>query len=405
MRILYLTQWFDPEPNIVKGPDFVRALEIAGYDVTVVTGFPNYPTGKIYPGYKLRMYQRESLGGVSVKRLPLYPSHSRSSLGRAMNFLSFFLSALVYISLRGGRYDLVYVYHPPITVGLAAAIVGRIRRLPFILDIQDLWPDTVLESEMSGTARMSVILDKVCGFVYRHSSAIIVQSQGIKSILIQRNVPEEKLSVVHNWADESALLKPVKIWQATSTEKPFLFLYGGNLGRMQALGHLIEAAKLGAELGGNFELIILGDGVEASALRQLKARIQAHNVTFLPRVSRLEARDMFAAADVLVLNLANKGLLAATVPSKMQFYLACGKPILAGVKGETADILNQSGAAEVVEPENIELMAQAMKRMSAISPKDLIIMGENGREYYKNNLSFSFGITKTINIIQDVMRN
>src|SRR5690606_15377190 len=117
----YLTQWFDPEPGVIKNPAFVRAIEAAGHEVTVVTGIPNYPTGKFHPGYGFRLFQQEEIDGVLVKRLPLIPSHSRSSLGRALNFLSFFVSALLYGLFRVGRYDLVYAYHPPITVGLAAA--------------------------------------------------------------------------------------------------------------------------------------------------------------------------------------------------------------------------------------------------------------------------------------------
>jgi len=139
MRIAYVTQWFEPEPNIVKGVAFVRALEQAGHQVTVVTGFPNYPTGRIYAGYRLRPIQHETVGGVRVVRLALYPSHDRSSVRRSLNFLSFFVSALLYLRFRRARFDLAYVYHPPITVGLAAALAG----IPFVLDVQDLWPDTI----------------------------------------------------------------------------------------------------------------------------------------------------------------------------------------------------------------------------------------------------------------------
>src|SRR5882757_3666973 len=120
MRIMYLTQWFEPEPNIVKGIAFVRALEAAGHEVTVVTGFPNYPTGRVYPGYRIRPFMRETVEGAQLVRLPLYPSHDGSSWRRALNFLSFFATALLYCLTRRTRYALAYVYHPPITVGLAA---------------------------------------------------------------------------------------------------------------------------------------------------------------------------------------------------------------------------------------------------------------------------------------------
>ena len=175
MRIVYLTQWFEPEPNIIKGVAFVRELQAAGHEVTVVTGLPNYPTGRIYPGYRLRAIQHEHVEGVRIVRLPLYPSHDTSTLRRSLNFLSFFLAALIYCLWRARRYDLAYVYHPPITVGLAAALAGLVRRLPFVLDVQDLWPDTVSTTGFSGARTLAKPIGFVCRFVYRRSNAIIAQ--------------------------------------------------------------------------------------------------------------------------------------------------------------------------------------------------------------------------------------
>ena len=192
MRILYLTQWFEPEPNIIKGIAFVRALEAAGHQVMVVTGLPNYPTGKIYPGYRLRLVQHETIEGVRVIRLPLYPSHDASSLRRSLNFLSFFVSALLYCMLRGGRYDMAYVYHPPITVGLAAAIGGGLRRLPFVLDIQDLWPDTLAATGMAGAGRLTRPIGALCRFVHARARSISVQSEGMRGALVERGVPDAK---------------------------------------------------------------------------------------------------------------------------------------------------------------------------------------------------------------------
>ncbi|MFA6123924.1 glycosyltransferase family 4 protein [Sphingomonas sp.] len=189
MRIAYLTQWFDPEPGVIKGPRFVRALEAAGHDVTVVTGFPNYPSGRLYPGYRIRLIGRETIDGVAVVRLPLYPSHDGSSLRRALNFLSFFFSVLAYCLLRRTRFDMAYVYHPPITVGLAAALAGLVRHLPFMLDIQDLWPDTVAVAGMRGGRVIARLLDPICRFVYWRASAIVVQSAGMRRALIARGVP------------------------------------------------------------------------------------------------------------------------------------------------------------------------------------------------------------------------
>src|SRR3569623_627597 len=184
MRILYLTQWFDPEPNVIKGTAFVRALEAAGHEVTEVPGLPNYPAGKLFPGYRLRLFQQETIDGVRGVRLPLYPSHDASSLRRSLNYLSFFLSALAYCLFRRRSFDLAYVYNPPITVGLAAALAGLVHRLPFVLDVQDLWPDTLAATGMAGGASLGRLIGPVCKLVYRRSAAILVQSDGKLSALI-----------------------------------------------------------------------------------------------------------------------------------------------------------------------------------------------------------------------------
>src|SRR5512139_1186682 len=329
MRIVYLTQWFEPEPNIVKGISFVHALEAAGHRVTVVTGFPNYPTGKLYPGYRLRVMRREIIDGVSVIRLPLYPSHDSSALRRSANYLTFFLSVLVYCLFRTRRYDLAYVYHPPITVGLAAALAGSIRRLPFALDIQDLWPDTVAATGMTGAARIAGWLNRVCTFVYGRASAIIVQSEGMRRALVARGVPAAKVTTLRNWADvEGMAAEPAREHEAG---RPFTLVYGGNLGRAQALETVVDAAEIAEREPSDLQILIYGDGIDAASLRERAQRLKVKSLRFEERVSKDGILKIFAQADALLLHLRDDPLFAITVPSKVQFYLAMGKPIIAGI--------------------------------------------------------------------------
>jgi len=400
MRILYLTQWFDPEPGVIKGPAFVRALAAAGHDVTVVTGLPNYPTGRLYPGYRLRLFQEEVIEGVTVKRLPLYPSHDSSSLGRALNFASFFLSAFLYGLFRAGRYDLVYVYHPPITVGLAAALFGAIRRRPFILEIQDLWPDSVGASGMAGTRGMTGILGGLCTFVYRRARRIVAQAEGMRALLIERGVPPAKVSTIRNWADHNAIDPSVPVARAAlGFRDRFTFLYAGNLGRAQALETVVRAAKLAANRGAAIDLVLIGDGIDAQSLRRLVAKLDADNVRFLPRVPKEEVTGIMAAADALVIHLADQPLFNFTIPSKTQFYLAMGRPILAGLGGEAGELLKESGAAIVVPPEDAEALADAMIRFSRLAEPERTRMGANGRAYYGERLSFEKGVAATLDVI------
>ena len=146
-KILLLTQWFDPEPTF-KGQLFAYELVRRGFDVEVVTGFPNYPGGKVYTGYKLRWITKEVKDGVFITRLPLYPSHDKSSFKRGINYLSFGLASLVYCLFFAKRADIIYAYHPPLTVGVTASIVRLARRIPVVYDIQDMWPDTLQSTGM-----------------------------------------------------------------------------------------------------------------------------------------------------------------------------------------------------------------------------------------------------------------
>ena len=401
MRILYLTQWFDPEPGVIKGPEFVQSLLSSGYEIDVVTGIPNYPGGKVYPGYKIRLFQKEKMGQLEVRRLPLYPSHDGSAIKRAANYLSFFASALMYGLWSARRYDACYVYHPPITVGLAAAIFCGIWRKPFILEIQDLWPDTVAGSGMAGGSRIVRALEMICNFVYRRAARIIVQSEGMSTILIERGVPAAKLHVVRNWADQTALqVQDHRVEAEQAANEKFTFVYGGNLGKAQALQSIVRAAKRVADNGVEISVKLIGTGIEETALKQLAIDEKIPNVEFIARVPKEEIGKYFARADCLLMHLADLPLFAVTLPSKTQFYLASARPILAGVSGEAADILNRSCAAGVVKPEDEEAIAEAMIAMAKKSAAELAEMGDNGRQFYRDNLSFKTGMTATLKVIQ-----
>ena len=396
MRVLYLTQWFDPEPNVIKGPRFVRALQAAGHQVSVVTGFPNYLTGRIYPGYRMGLLKRETIGGVSVTRLPLYPSHDASSLRRSLNYLSFFISALAYGLLRRRPYDLAYVYHPPITVGLAAALSGLVRRLPFVLEIQDLWPDTVAETGMAG-GRTVRLLDAVCRFVYRRATAIVVQSEGMRRTLIERGVPASKLTTIRNWAGlEPAALSPPRPDDAGT----FTVVYAGNHGRSQSLETVLEAALLIQAQRWDIRFHFYSGGVEAGRLKEHAARLGLENLTFHGHVPEAEILAAFASAGALLLHLRDGPLFRITLPSKTQTYLAMGRPIVAGVSGETAELLSRSGAALIAPPEQPQALAAAICRLADMPRQRREAMGRAGRRFYVQDLSFEQAIDRTLAVLE-----
>ena len=400
MRILYLTQWFDPEPNVIKGPRFVRALEAAGHEVAVVTGFPNYPTGRLYPGYRLRFLERETIEGARVTRLPLYPSHDGSSLRRSLNYLSFFVSTLVFGLLRKRSFELAYVYHPPITVGLAAALSGLVRGLPFVLEVQDLWPDTVAATGMGG-ARLTRLLGLVCRFVYRRASAIIVQSDGMRRTLIARGVPAAKLATIRNWAGQEPASAPPA---DAGRQDGFSVVYAGNHGRSQSLETVLDAAAIIERRRQDIRFHVYGDGIETQRLRRRAESMGLTTLRFHGRVPDEEILSAFAGAGALLLHLAEGPLFEITIPSKTQTYLAMGRPIVAGVAGETAELLRQSGAAMVVAPENPPALAHAICAMADLPREKRGAMGAAGARFYRETLSFDKAMERTLGVLEGVRR-
>lgn len=402
MRILYLTQWFEPEP-MIKGVTFARALADRGHQIEVVTGFPNYPTGKIYPGYKLRFYQREVIDGVVVHRLPLYASHDGSSLRRMLNYGSFLLSSAIFCAAKARKFDVIYAY-PPITVGLAAAIAGWVARRPFVLDIQDLWPDSVVKSGMPGTKRMETILHVLCNFVYRRAVRIVSQSAGIKARLIERGVPAGKVAVIYNWADEQAAAPSGRCdLTRFDLDGGFNFIYGGNLGRVQGLDVVIRAAQIAARTVPQIRLLLIGDGIEGANLRALVHELGADNVRIEPGIPRTQIGDVFDAADVLVLHLWDDPLFEITIPQKTQFYMAMGRPVLIGVRGEAAAFVTDAGAGLASPPQDVDALAATMVQMARMPKEQLAEMGARGREAYESRFSFATAIAATEAVLTEAV--
>ena len=392
-RLLIVSQWFDPEPT-PKGLTFAKALQARGFDVEVVTGFPNYPGGKLYPGYRVRLWQRETIEGVSVTRLPLYPSHNGNALSRSANYLSFFFSALVYLVFFARKADLAYVYHPPVTVGLAAALVRLVRRTPTVIDIQDLWPDTLKATGMMNNARLLGIIGTACNWLYKHVDHIVVLSPGFKKILVDRNVAESRITQIYNWADESGMTSHLDqtVPEAMQPNGRFRVLFAGNMGKAQGLDAVLDAAKILAQANPHVEFIFLGGGIE---LDHLKSRVKSEGigiVSFFPKVSMAEANRYLAAADALLVHLTRDPLFEITIPSKTQAYLAAGRPIIMGVSGDAADLVTRSGGGVLALSENAESIAQSIELLVSMPDDQLKRMSEKNRDFYSANLSMDRGV-------------
>ncbi len=394
MRILILNQWFDPEPT-VKGLGFARALVARGHSVEVLTGFPNYPGGRLYENYRIRWRQVEVLEGIRVIRVPLYPSHDGSSLRRVLNYCSFAASAATLGTCSVSRPDIVYMYHPPATVGLAALALRVLRGVPFVCDIQDLWPDSIAASGMMSSRLLNGLVGAWCRMLYKTSSQIVVLSPGFKNTLVGRGVPEHKLHVIYNWCDETALdadrndcLTP----EPSVPDRRFKVVFAGTMGKVQGLTAVLQAAALVQGSGKRIEFLFVGGGVEVERLQATAAALGLKNVEFLPRRPLVDIGVILRSADALLVHLKDEPLFRITIPSKTQAYMNVGKPILMAVKGDAADLVIRSRCGVVCEPENPRAIADAVLLLEALRPEARAEMGRNGRRYYDAHLSLHVGL-------------
>lgn len=404
MRILFLTQWYWPEPAVRTHP-LAQGLAERGHEIITITGVPNYPSGIIYPGYRQKLWQWEEKDGVRILRVPLYPSHDRSSVRRALNYFSFALSASLLGPLHCGKVDVMWVYHPPLTVGIPAWWIGLLRRIPFVYEIQDMWPETVATSGMMSNRFVLRGLSALARFVYKQATALTVISPGFKNNLIEKGVPAHKISVLPNWGEDHYRPLPCdrELGAQHHLNGRFNVMFAGNMGPAQALPAVIEAAALLKDLP-QVQFVFIGDGVDLPALKQQAQEARLDNVVFIGRQPSEQMPAFFAWADALLVQLRSDPLFAMTIPSKTQAYLASGRPILCGVPGDGADVIREAGAGLVFEPEKAEALAQAVRQLYAMSPEARETMGQNGRRAYEEQFSRSVIIDRYEEVFEKIVR-
>lgn len=408
-RLIFLTQFYDPEPAY-KGQAFVKAIQKFGYDVEVVTGFPNYPGGKVYNGFRIRPLQRSIESNIETTRLALYPSHSGSRFGRIANYLSFFISALLYLCWAARRANLVYVYNPPLTVGLAAAASRIVHRCPVVVDIHDLWPDTLPATGMVSNPWILRRIGQAANWMYRNVQFIILHTEGFRAKLLERGVPANKMHSVIGWTNEYELptedtAAPEGVARLKS--RPGLkLLYAGNIGPAQALEAVLDAAKLlqDAGRGDMVSFCFLGSGVGQMALEEATLSRGLRNVMFLPRVSPDEVGSYLATADALLVHLRADPLFEITLPSKTQAYMYAGKPILMAVGGEAAALITKARAGVIATPQNPKSIALAALSLCYMTESERASMGKAGRAYYMRELSMQKGVENFVEIFKTTMR-
>lgn len=409
LRIGLLSQWYDPEPGPAALPGVLaRSLTERGHEVRVLTGFPNYPTGSLAPGYRIRRTSSEIRDGVHVRRVALYPSHDASAGKRAATYASFGASALVngLDTMRG--VDVMWVNYSPITVAwpMWAARFGL--RIPQVVHVLDLWPDTVLAA---GFARSGVayrvaapVLDAWCSGMYRTASSVAYISPGVRALLRARGVPEHKLHYVPMWADE-AVFRPTDAHLRSALGIPadaVVLLYAGALGEAQGLSTLIEACSQVSDP--RFVCLIAGSGVAESSLRSMAEERGAQNVRFLGRLPQEQMTDLMATTDLTYVGLRPHALSGVTMPSKTQAAMAAGRAILVAAEGDVAAVVAESGAGFTASPRDPASIARAIGAACAAGRDGLRAMGALARDYYQRTFSVRQGVQRIETLLLDAAR-
>jgi glycosyltransferase involved in cell wall biosynthesis len=384
VKILIVSQYFWPEQFRIN--DLALGLKERGHEVAVLTGVPNYPTGKLFPGYGWWKKRRDDFEEIPVYRVPLFLRRQGRAGQLALNYLSFvfFGCLLGPWYLRRRDFDLVFVYEPsPFTVGIPAILMRRLKKAPILFWVQDLWPESL---EAAGAVRSPLILKsvgRVVRLIYRHIDLALVQARAFIEPAVAAGASPERIRYFPNWAE--SFYRP-----AASGELPenleipegFKVMFAGNLGESQALGTIISAAtRLKDEI--EVHWLIVGDGRRKEWMRSEVDRLGlGGQVHFLGSYPSERMPGMFSTANVLLATLRKDPAFARTIPSKVQTYLACAKPVLAALDGEGARVVKEAGAGLAVAAEDDEALAEAVRQMYRMSPEKLLIMGKNGRDYY-----------------------
>lgn len=391
-----LSLFYHPEPNDVKTHQLAQDLVKRGHDVVSITTFPNYPEGKIYAGYRQRWRQWENIDGVKVLRVPLYPDHSRSSIKRALSYLSFMISAGTLAPLMSGPAEVLYVYHPPLTTGMAGLALSFWHRIPFVYEILDIWPDTLAATGMLSNPQALNMIGHIAKFIYQRAAAITVTSNGFKQNLMDKGVRADKIQVIPNWADES-IYQPVERdleWgQRYHLTHKFNVMFAGNIGIAQGLDTLIEAARQLQHIP-DLQIVIIGGGVALSDLKAQVERQQLTNILFIDRQPAQHMPAFFAWADALLIHVTKNPLFAITIPQKTQAYMACGRPIIAAIDGDGAEIVHHANAGLICAPENPEGLVKAIQIMYATPASEREAMGQAGYHAYLTHYRRQIAIEK-----------
>jgi glycosyltransferase involved in cell wall biosynthesis len=407
MRIAVVTHYFWPEP----GAPSARLLEMGrewaarGHEVTVVTNFPNHPTGVVPEAYRGRSFQLEQAHGLRILRCRTYATPNRGFLKRTLGHLAFMFQAVWQATphLRGS--DVIVASSPTLFAVVAARVIGRRIGAPFVFEVRDLWPAIFVDLGVIRNRFAIALLEKLELALYRSAAAVVTVTRAFADDIARRGIDRARLHVVPNGVDLEAFRPEPRehaLRERLGIADKRVMLYCGAHGISHALGRILDvAARLRAEPGIHF--LLVGEGAEKDALVARARALALANVTFLDAVSREQVPPLYRAADACLVPLRAVPLFRAFIPSKMFEILACGRPVIASLEGEAAEILQASGAALVVPPEDVEALGAAVRQIA--SDRELAAtLAARGRPYVAEHYDRRSLALRYLELLERVVR-
>ena len=383
MHILFLTDNFPPETNApaTRTHEHTRRWVNAGHQVTVITGVPNFPSGRIHAGYRNKLWQSETMDGVRVIRVWTYITANEGFLKRSLDYFSFMISGGL-AGLFVKKPDVIVATSPQFFTALGGCLLGMVRRRPFVFELRDLWPDSISAVGAMQEGAAIRFLRKVEYWLYRRATRIVSVTHSFRGILARNGIPAEKIVVVPNGVDPAAFTpgpKPPELERRLGLEGRFVAAYVGTIGMAHGLGTILDAAGRLRDRD-DVAFVLVGTGAEHARLEAEARERGLANVRFVGAVSKAEVKDYWRLCDVALVLLRDLPLFRHVIPSKIFEAWGTGRPVILGVAGESAGIVEAAGGGVVIPPEDAEALAAVIAEMTD-QPAEARMSGAKGRAH------------------------
>ena len=403
MKLCIFTNHFYPEDFKVN--DIAFELTQRGIDVTVITAIPDYPKGKFFEGYSLFKRRREIVNGVKVIRLPIIPRGKGGAIRLVLNYVSYFICASIFTFFHAfkNKYDAVFVHlTSPFFIGIPAVHLKKRQNIPLYFWTLDLWPESLVSA--AGISHPFIIKpqNKMVAKVYKNCDKILIGSKGFEKSICEKGDFKDKLVYFPNWAENVISPQDFSVDAIVPFDNPnnFILLFAGNLGEAQNLDAIIKSAERIKD-NKNIKYVFVGDGRRKEHLEMLVNEKKLNDTVYFLGRYPIETMPIFMQkSSVLLFSLKDELCFNLTVPSKVQFYMAQGKPILAMINGDGADLVNETKCGYVAPANDVDAFVDAINKMYDLSKDELNQLGMNGKKYYEENFTKEQRIEQLLEILR-----